>query len=556
MVFAIRVTCVVTSLLLAIMIGAQSGAQTSAPHLERRGNVTQLIVDGKPFMILGGEVHNSSSSSVEYMESVWPRLTALHLNTVVLPAAWETIEPEEGHFDFRNIDGLLSGARANNLKLVFLWFGAWKNTYSSYAPGWVKRNTSRFPRVQSSSGRNTERLSPFSNSVREADAKAFGSLMAHLKQVDGGHHTVLMMQAENEVGVIPESRDYSKAANYAFAERVPPALMQSIKAHRDSLNPSLRAAWEAAGGKMEGTWQQVFGTGSLTDDLFMAWYYANYINAIATAGKAEYSIPIYANAALIRPNYEPGQYNSGGPLPHSQDIWRAGAPSLDFVSPDIYFNEFIEWATAYTGPKNPLFIPEAQGGVTGAANSLYAFGRLNAIGFSPFGIDDLNNAPLDLVGITNPAEHPDASALGSMYDILSHLEDRIVAAQQTGSITATLIENEAQRSAHLRIGGYMASVSRVGNPAAFTRVGVMLIQTAPDEFLIVGSGDAQMTFAADQGPDNVGIDSLDEQYFENGTWTSKRRLNGDESSQGQGLRLYASDVPRGRIYRLRLYRYH
>lgn len=94
----------------------------------------------------------------------------------------------------------------------------------------------------------------------------------------------------------------------------------------------------------------------------MAWQYATYIENIATAGKAEYALPMYANAALIRPNYEPGQYNSGGPLPHSMDIWRAGAPSLDFLSPDIYFNEFAHSAAEYTRTDNPLFIPEAQGG--------------------------------------------------------------------------------------------------------------------------------------------------------------------------------------------------
>ena len=142
------------------------------PHFEKNGGATQLIVDSKPYLTLGGELHNSSSSSVEYMKPIWPRLTAMHLNTVLLPVAWETIEPEEGKFDFTCVDGLLEGARANNLRLVILWFGAWKNTYSSYVPSWVKTNTERFPRVQTSDGRDTERLSPFSVPVRDADSKA------------------------------------------------------------------------------------------------------------------------------------------------------------------------------------------------------------------------------------------------------------------------------------------------------------------------------------------------------------------------------------------------
>jgi hypothetical protein len=266
---------------------------------------------------------------------------------------------------------------------------------------------------------------------------------------------------------------------------------------------------------------------------------------------------MYANAALIRPNYEPGQYNSGGPLPQSMNIWRPGAPSLDFVSPDIYFNEFEQWAEWYAQPGNPLFIPEAQGGSTGAANALFAFGRLSAIGFSAFGIDDQGNVPLDLVGITSTAEHPDNNVLSSMYSQLSRLAPLILEKQQTGDITAALIEGEAQRSARLYIGDYTATMTRAGNAAgAGSRVGAMFIQTAPNEFLILGSGDAQLSFSTDApGPSTVGIESIAEEFFENGNWVPRRRLNGDESSQGQALRLYATDSSQGRIYRVRLYRY-
>ncbi len=170
---------------------------------------------------------------------------------------------------------------------------------------------------------------------------------------------------------------------------------------------------------------------------------------------------MYANAALIRPNYEPGQYNSGGPLPHSMDVWRAGAPSLDFLSPDIYFNEFVHWAGEYTQRDNPLFIPEAQGGATGATNVLYAVGPEKAIGFSAFGVDDQGNSPLDLVGITNPAEHVDGGALGSMYLTLSRLESLLLKGQQTGGLSAALIEGDAQRAARTSIGAYTANVARL-----------------------------------------------------------------------------------------------
>jgi beta-galactosidase GanA len=555
-----RLNLLIVFLLTAVALPAAGQEQVShagRPHLETRGSATQLVVDGKPFLILGGELHNSSSSSVAYMKPVWLRLAAMHLNTVLLPVAWETIEAEEGKFDFSCVDGLLEGARANNLKVVVLWFGAWKNTYSSYTPAWVKTNIDRFPRVQTSSGRNTERLSPFSSAVRDADARAFAKLMHHLREVDGDRHAVLMVQVENEVGVIPESRDHSAAANASFAAPVPAALISFLEKHRTSLDPHLRAVWEAAGGKTEGTWQAVFGDAPLTDDLFMAWQYATYIEHIAAAGKAEYPLPMYANAALIRPNYVPGQYNSGGPLPHSMDVWRAGAPSLDFLSPDIYFNEFAQWAGSYARPGNPLFIPEAQGGVAGAANALYAFGSLSALGFSPFGVDDQGNAPLDLAGITNPLEHLDNAAIANVYDELSKLAPLILEKQGTAMLTAALIESEAQRSARLSIGEYMANISRAGGPSeAGGRAAAIFIQTGPGEFIVVGSGDAQITFSTDKaGPSNVGIESIDEEFFENGDWVPRRRLNGDENSQGQALRLYATDAAQGRIYRVRLYRY-
>lgn len=534
---------------------AEGNDANKLPHLETRGKARQLIVDGKPFLILGGELHNSSSSSLSYMGPLWPRLAQLHLNTVLLPVAWETIEPEEGRFDFTVVDGLLDGARQNHLHLVLLWFGAWKNTFSSYVPAYVKRDPHRFPRVQTSDGRNTMRLSPFSETVRSADARAFARLMDHIKASDGVHRTVLMVQVENEVGVIPQSRDHAAVAERAFAASVPSRLMTYLASHRSELNPDLRATWENNGGRFAGTWQEIFGTTSLTDDLFMAWQYATYTEQVAAAGKGVYSLPMYTNAALIRPNYEPGQYNSGGPLPHSMDIWRAGAPSLDFFAPDIYFKDFAHWATLYARPSNPLFVPEAQGGSDGAANVLYALGRRDALGFSAFGIDDEGNAPLDLVGITQPGEQPDNKILASVYEELSSLGPALLEAQQHGSITAVTVEGEAQRAGRVKIGDYVANITRATIASGQdSRVGALFLQEAPDQFLVIGAGDAQVTFSSDSpSHPNAEIESIDELFVEQGKLAVGRRLNGDESSQGQALRLRRSDPGEGRIYRVRLY---
>ncbi|MGN8001162.1 GH35 family beta-galactosidase [Sphingomonas sp. 22176] len=543
------------------LVGPCYAQDRRLPHLEQRGGATQLIVDGAPYLILGGETANSSTSDLTYMEPIWPRLKAMHLNTVLVPVAWETIEPDEGRFDWRNLDGLLEQARRNDMRLVLLWFGSWKNTFSSYVPAWVKRDQVRFARVKLSDGRGTERLTPFSAASRDADARAFAKLMGHLRAVDGERHTVLMVQVENEVGNIPQARDHSPAAERAFASPVPSTLMQYLAHNRTRLNRDLRSAWENAGGLMGGSWQQVFGSGSMTDSLFMAWHYATFVEAVTAAGKAQYKLPMFTNAALIRPNYEPGQYNSGGPLPHALDIWKAGAPSLDFLSPDIYFDDFGNWASQYTRPGNPLFVPEARGGPAGAANALYAFGSLHAIGFSPFGIDGAASPPAAgdaSIGVGTGSV--DDLAIAGLYARLAPLTPLLVQKQAEGKVSTIIMEGAAQRTGRLHIGDYIVNMVRAegleGQIDANSRVAAMFLQTGPYAFTVVGSGDAVITFTADTpGPATVGLESIDELVLHEGRLKRGRRLNGDENGQGQVLRLRRSDAAEGRVHEVKLYRY-
>ncbi|KTF69831.1 DUF5597 domain-containing protein [Sphingomonas sp. HT-1] len=541
----------------AAIAQAQSSA---APHLERRGEATQLIVDGKPYLVLGGETRNSSSSDLAFMAPIWPKLKSMNLNTVLVPVAWETIEPEEGRFDFSNVDGLLKGARENDLRIVILWFGAWKNTYSSYVPAWVKRDQERFPRVQASDGRGTERLSPFSATSRDADARAFAQLMRHIRKVDGTQHTVLMMQVENEVGIIPESRDHSPAAEAAFKGQVPDALMRHLTERRTRLHPELRTAWEAAGAHTTGTWQEVFGDTSMTDSLFMSWAYATFIEKVTAAGKAEHALPMFTNAALIRPNYEPGQYNSGGPLPFAIDVYKAGAPSLDFLAPDIYFEDYVNWSSQYARRDNPLLVPEARGGAAGAANALFSYGTLKAIGFSPFGIDGQGVVLQGDASIGLSAAGDGDPAMAALYGQLAPLAPMILQKQADGQITTVIMEGGAQRAGRGRIGDYIVNMSRAGGPKGdvdqMSRIAAMFMQTAADEFIVVGSGDSQLSFTTDRpGAPIVGIESIDEQLLRDGRMVTGRRLNGDETGQGQSLRLFSGDAADRKVYRVRLYRY-
>jgi beta-galactosidase GanA len=518
-------------------------AQPTTPHLETHGDTTQLMVDGKPFLVLGGELYNNSASSLEFMGPIWPRLVAMHLNTVLTPVSWAQLEPSDGKFDFTLVDGLIRDARSHNLRLVLLWFGSWKNTWSSYAPDWVKRDYERFPRVQLQSGSATERLSPFSDACRAADARAFAALMRRIKQVDSDAHTVIMIQVENEVGVIPDARDHSAVANAAYEHAVPAELMDYLQHHKDSLDPEFRARWRAAGFKTAGNWDAVFGPGPETEDLFMAWYYARYIGKVAAAGKAEYNLPMFANAALIRPNYAPGQYNSGGPLPHSWDIWRVGGPQLDFLAPDIYF-EFKKWTTSYDRPGNPVFVPEATGDTQGPANVFYAVGERRAIGFSPFAIDE-------------PAI--DGKELTRSYELLSQLAPMILENQPKGRVAGVVLE-DLTPSQRVRLGDYTLSVTpggprRIfpGEPAIPETSHVaphgIFIATGPDEFYVAGNG-LTITFSATTpGPPMVGLAAVEEGRFVDGRWVRGRVLAGDDTGQGNSISL------RDGILRVTVYRY-
>jgi len=515
--------------------------QQRLPRLRKQGTATQLIVDDKPFLVLAGELGNSSSSGLEYMRPVWPKLAALKLNTVLIPVYWELIEPVEGKFDFTLVDGLIQDARKYNLRLVPLWFASWKNSMSCYAPAWVKTDQQRFPRSQDKNGAGMEILSPFNKENVEADARAFAAFMRHVREVDANDHTVIMVQVENEIGMIPDSRDRSTVANQLFSERVPAELMNYLSEHKEQLIPEFRTAWAANGFKTSGTWEEVFGKGPATDEVFMAWYFARYVDRVTEVGKKEYSLPMFVNAALIRPGHMPGQYPSAGPLPHLIDIWRAGAPKIDFFSPDIYFQNFAEWVRKYDRSGNAVFIPEAMPGSVDAVNAMYAIGQHNAIGFSPFSIDSLDEET--------------TNAVTASYDLLNQLTPLILNHQGKGTMAGLLPEGPEQRQPQqLRLGNHTLYVTYDRPTAQNTSVlsGGLVIAIAPDEYVFAGTGLTVTFEAAGSGDPIVGLLSVDEGKYVNGQWVVTRRLNGDQTHQGRHLRLPAGKFG---IQRIKLYRY-
>ncbi len=490
-------------------------AQT--PHLEKRGSTTQLIVDGKPFLILGAEIHNSSSSSLDYMKPIWPRLAEIPLNTVLTPLSWELIEPTEGKYDFALVDGLIQQARQQRLHIVFLWLASWKNGMSSYAPLWVKADTQRFPRVIEGTGDKVEILSTLGTSSMEADSKAFAALMRHIHEIDSRDHTVLMMQVENEVGVLGDTRDRSAAANKAFESAVPQQLTSYLRAHRESLFPELRELWDENGSKTSGTWQQVFGPTTRAEEIFMAWNYGRYVNHVAAAGKAEYPLPMYVNTWLARQDATPGEYPSGGPQPRVIDIWKAAGSAIDIYSPDIYQPNFEDWCNWYNRAGNPLFIPEATGGAIGQANVFYAVGQHAAIGFSPFGIDSWRDTQNDL---------------GKSYQVLIQLAPTIAEHQGNDQMAGFLLD-KAHPSVSVVMNGYLvtASLDEIFGSGAQKGFG-LIIATGPDNFIGAGTGLRVKFEPRSPGLPRAGIGYVEEGKFSDGTWVPGRRLNGDENDQG------------------------
>jgi beta-galactosidase GanA len=516
------------------------------PHLRKQGTATQLIVDGRPLLILGGELGNSSTSSLDYMRPLWPKLVKLNLNTVLAPVYWDLIEPEEGKFDFILVDGLIQDARLYNLRLVLLWFASWKNSMSCYAPVWVKTNQERFGRAQDKDGKGMEILSAFSSENRDADARAFTALMRHIREVDGQEHTIIMIQVENEIGMIPDARDHSAMANNLFDKPVPKELMGYLIKHKETLIPEFREVWEETGFKTSGTWEEVFGKGPGTDEIFMAWHYARYVNWIVELGKAEYPLPMFVNAALIRPNYKPGQYPSAGPLPHLMDVWRAGAPLIDFLSPDIYFSNFAEWCRKYHRSGNPLFIPEASRAEESAVNVFYAIGQHDAIGFCPFSIESIRD--------------PENNPLNKSYEVLSQLAPLILENQGKGTMAGVLLDKDNQTQ-QIKLGGYTLNVSHdytwawssgAKGSKQWPRVGGILITVGPDEYVIAGTG-IIVTFTPNSSPDSIaGIAGIQEGKYVDGRWLPGRWMNGDQSHQGRHLRIPADSFG---IQRIKLYRY-
>ncbi|GAA3774176.1 DUF5597 domain-containing protein [Flavobacterium ginsengiterrae] len=533
------------TIVMLLLIVMQFGySQQKIPHLQKKGNKTQLIVNDTPFLIRGGELGNSSATSMESMELIWQKLTDMNLNTVLTPVYWELIEAEQGKFDFSLVDDLIVRARKENLKLIFLWFGSWKNSMSSHAPAWVKLNQKKYPRVKDDKNKSHEILTPFSEENLQADLKAFQKLMTHIKDFDQKEQTVIMVQVENEIGMLPTARDYHPLANTAFQKSVPDELMQYLQKNKQKLVPEFLEIWKKNGFKTKGNWEEIFGKGLHTDEIFMAWYFSKFTNIIAKAGKDTYPIPMFVNAALNAPEKKPGQYPSAGPLPHIMDIWKAAGNAIDFLAPDFYNPSFKQWNDLFTRQGDPLFIPEHRFDETAPFKGLYAIGHYEAIGFSPFSIESVSDAKKE--------------PLGKIYDLVQQLTPTIEKYKGQGKIDGVLLDKE--NNTHIiKMGDYEFTFkhdytlnwSDGAKAETWPMSSAIIIEIAKDEFYISGSG-IVVTFKSLKENRNAGILKTDQGKFENEVWKTIRHFNGDQTHQGRHLRISVGDFE---IQKIKLYSY-
>ena len=533
-------------------------------------------LSGLPCPILGGELSNSAATSVEDIDEVLPRMRALGLNTVLVPAYWELMEPREqnqtslssaerrqkstkgqlmepteGKFDFTLIDRTIDVARREQLHVGFLWFGVWKNSMSCYAPAWFKQDTKRFPRAMTAEGKQMEIASCFSDNVLQADLKAFSALMRHIREKDPQREVVVMMQIENEIGMLESARDHSPLAEEAYKQE---------------------------------RWAERYGTDEYADEKFMALSYARYVEHLAKAAREIHDMPLYVNAAMNSRGRRPGEYPSAGPLAHLIDFWHEGAPSIDLLAPDIYDTGFKSWCAQYAMPlrpqdggtiKNRLFIPESRCCENSGVRALYAFGEHQALGFSPFAIDQ-----------ASPKETESVTQSYALLQQIFNFQLSIFNLKTWG-----LLFDQEDRERILNDDNVVMTCRhyftlpwdpRASDGTTWPEGGAMLIRLGKYDYLLAGSGvvidfktptEKQQTEQKQLGEDGfaeaggntaqkankrfsgkrLGLLSVDEVSIDSaGTMQYLRRHNGDQTHQGRHARI---SVGEWKLLHIKLYEY-
>ena len=494
--------------------------ETEMPRIVQKDGRFALHVDGEPFFIFGGQSHNSSTWP-RMLPQVWSTMESIHANTLEIPIYWEQVEPQPGQYDFSMVQMLLEQARERDIRLVLLWFATWKNGSNHYMPGWMKRDSRKYPNITGKDGNPVDSPSPYTKAAMEADANAFTGVMEYLKEADP-QHTVILVQVQNEPGSWGSVRDYSKTAQKLFEQPVPEAL----------LNPEVLKELNVPA-NAKGTWEEVFHEDA--DEYFHAWSVASYIEYVAAAGKAVNPLPIYVNAALRDPLTDPdaSQYESGGATDNVIPIWKAAAPSIDFLAPDIYLRgdeRVLKVIDLYARDDNALMVPEIGGNVK------YLYKVLEkGIGFAPFGVDS-----------QRPGTEGDLSErnapLAQEYKVLSPMMRQLAKWGFEGRIHS-VVEREDHAEQRINLAAWEAVITfgpgRRFMPAQESdrqrsaSGKALVVELGENEFIATGTG---CRFTFNPAGKNAGKAwqylKVEEGYYEGGEFKLLRVRNGDETDWG------------------------
>ena len=498
-----------------------------------------LYVDGEAFFALAGEIHNSVSSDLEYMNKyVWKQLGELPLNTLLVPVHWEQIEKTQGVFDFEIPKKIINQARITEIRIVFLWFGLWKNGASNYVPAWVKRDSRQYFRAVHKSGSPSETVSPFCEKAVEADANAFAHFMKFLKEYDGERHTVIMIQVENEVGFLGSERDFGEIADEKYALEMPESVQQLYR--------------------VKGTWSEGFG--SEAPEYFMSWYFASALEKIASAGKKEYPLPMFVNVWMDHFPSRAGLYPSGGAIVKTIPIWKEVAKSIDLICPDAYHKDFYGECDAYALPDNPLFISETVRGPKSVSHLLGALGIYhNMLGFSPFGIDDMLSAPLyarldqkerDALKIDldwDPCLPENTEYFRCAYELVREVWDLYL--EKRNQIIGFIRRTENEDGTVVHMGKYDIFLKYPQNDDSKTGSGGFIIPIDECNFYIIGCNVSISLMAAGNEPGYAEPVGMWEGTFEKGRFIPGRKQNGDRLYQQSCL----VDLPSAMKFEVGLY---
>lgn len=491
-----------------------------SPELRKEDGIWTLFADGKPFTMLCGEVHNSSASDAGYMEEqVWPFLKGLHINSLLVPVYWEMIERQENVFDFTVLDAIIKQAERESVKLGILWFGLWKNGISSYTPEWVKTDQKRFFRAADRNNRPMDVVSPFCQAAVDADAKAFGRLMEHIGEKNEEQQTVILVQVENEVGLLGSDRDYSRAANELFGKEIPDGISSLYE--------------------KSGTWEQAFGEEA--PEVFMEYAYAKAVGRIAKSGKRACPLPMCVNAWIEKFPWRPGGYPSGGPIARFGPLWKMLAPDIDILCPDVYTSDFQGICREYRTADNPLLIPEHRRDIKNISHLFYAVGTCQTLCFSPFGIEDFLMPPETRTGIGNPDVmkilNIDRNAwecektgefLGWAYQLLDSAMEVIYRYQKLGKVYGFLRENEHEKGTVIHLTNCDIRIDYLDQKQDTPKAAGFIIESGEGEFYAAGVNFRYSLLPLKSEKRQLGILEYSEGRFENGMFKRGRILNGDE----------------------------